>query len=561
MSICGDARGALAGFLFGVLFSALLSANGAFAELLFDTPDLALTGRVTSSQEGAMEGVLVSAQRTGSPVSVTVVTNQAGRYSFPVGRLAPGHYALRIRAIGYELDGPAAADVAAKGTVTADLALRKVDDIASQMTSTEWLISMPGAEQKRPLIECMSCHTLERVVRSKFTADEFVGVLKRMANYANNSTMQKVQARVAEREVPDDRARRVGEYLATVNLSKRDRWDYELKALPRPTGVSTRVIITEYDMPRSTIAPHDVRTDADGFIWYSNFVEPYLGRLDPRTGAHEEFAYNLPKPNFPAGALALEPDHDGNWWLALMFQSGVMKFDTRTKTFRHYPLPAELDSDTAQQSMVMSRQSHVDGKVWTNDVNSHSILRLDLATGAYERVDPFQGMPIGVNRQHSPYGMAADKDNNLYFMDFGDESVGRVDAKTFRATIYPTPTSHSRPRRTMLDDKGRLWFAEFAANKLGMFDLDRESIKEWDAPTPHTYPYDVYLDRNGELWSGSMSNDRVLRFDPQTGKSIEYLLPRQTNIRRIFIDNTTTPVTFWAGNNHHAAILKIEPLD
>jgi virginiamycin B lyase len=558
----GAARSALAGCLVGVLFSTLLPANGALAELLFDTPDLALTGRVTSSQEGAMEGVLVSAQRTGSPVSVTVVTNQAGRYSFPVGRLAPGHYALRIRAIGYELDGPAAADVAAKGTVAADLALRKVDDIASQMTSTEWLVSMPGApEQKRPLIECMSCHTLERVVRSKFTADEFVGVLKRMANYANNSTMQKVQARVAEREVPDDRARRVGEYLATANLSKRDRWDYELKALPRPTGAATRVIITEYDMPRGTIAPHDVRTDADGFIWYSNFVEPSLGRLDPRTGAHTEFAYNLPKPNFPAGALALEPDPDGNWWLALMFQGGLMKFDTGTKTFRHYPLPAELNSDTAQQSMVMPRQSHVDGKVWTNDVNTHSILRLDLATGAYERVDPFQGMPIGVNRQHSPYGMAADKDNNLYFMDFGDESVGRVDAKTFRATIYPTPTSHSRPRRTMLDDKGRLWFAEFAANKLGMFDLDRESIKEWDAPTPHTYPYDVYLDRNGELWSGSMSNDRVLRFDPQTGKSVEYLLPRQTNIRRIFIDNTTTPVTFWAGNNHHAAILKIEPLD
>jgi virginiamycin B lyase len=558
----GTRSGTLCGIFLSGLVGALLPANAAFAELLFDVPNVALTGRVMSSQEGAMEGVLVSAQQTGSPISVTVVTNQAGRYSFPADRLAPGHYALRIRAIGYELDGPSGADVAAKGTVTADLALRKVDDIASQLTSTEWLISMPGApEQKRPLIECMSCHTLERVVRSKFTADEFVGVLKRMANYANNSTMQKVQTRVAEREVPDDRARRVGEYLATVNLSKRDRWDYELKTLPRPTGAATRVIITEYDLPRSTIAPHDVRTDADGFIWYSNFVEPYLGRLDPRTGAHAEFAYKLPKPNFPAGALALEPDHDGNWWFAMMFQGGVMKFDPRTKTFRHYPLPAELDSDTAQQSMVMSRQSHVDGKVWTNDVNTHSILRLDVASGAYERVDPFEGMPIGANRQHSPYGMAADKDNNLYFMDFGDESVGRVDAKTFRATIYPTPTPHSRPRRTMLDDKGRLWFAEFAANKLAMFDLDRESIKEWDVPTPHTYPYDVYLDRNGELWSGSMSNDRVLRFDPQTGKSIEYLLPRQTNIRRIFIDNTTTPVTFWAGNNHHAAILKIEPLD
>jgi streptogramin lyase len=547
---------------FAALIVALFSSNAAFAELQFDTPDLALTGRVSSSQEGAMEGVLVSAQRSGSPIGVTVVTNETGRYGFPADRLPPGHYALRIRAVGYELDGPAGFDVAAKGTVTADLKLQQTADIASQLTSTEWLMSMPGtSEQKRPLIECMSCHTLERVVRSKFTADEFVGVLKRMANYANNTTMQHVQKRVAEREVPEDRARRVAEYLASVNLSKRDHWDYPLKTLPRPSGAATRVIITEYDMPRSTIAPHDVRTDAEGYVWYSNFSEPYLGRLDPRTGAHAEFAYPLPKPDFPTGALALEPDRDGNWWLALMFQTGLMKFDTRARTFRHYPLPPDLESETAQQSMVMPRQSHVDGKVWTNDVFTHSILRLDLATGAYERVDPFQGMPIGGNRQHSPYGMAADKGNNLYFMDFGDESVGRVDARTFRATIYPTPTTHSRPRRTMLDDKGRLWFAEFAANKLGMFDPDRESIREWDVPTAHTYPYDVYLDRDGELWSGSMSSDRVLRLDPQTGKSIEYLLPRQTNIRRIFIDNTTTPVTFWAGNNHHAAILKLEPVE
>jgi virginiamycin B lyase len=547
-------RGALRFIVIGIA-AAMCAPAKSFAE-----PGFALTGRVTSVQEGAMEGVLVSARRDGSPLTVTVVTDTTGRYGFPAGRLAPGHYALAIRAIGYELAAPAGADVGAQHPAKADLALAKLEDVSGQLTSTEWFTSMPGtAEQKRPLIECMSCHTLERVVRSKFTADEFVGVLKRMANFANNSTTTHPQQRMVERPVPDDRARKVAEYLSTVNLSKTDRWDYELKALPRPSGRATRVIITEYDMPRATIAPHDVRTDAEGFIWYSNFVEPYLGRLDPRTGAHVEYAYPLPKPSFPAGALALEPDHDGNWWLALMFQGGLAKFDTRTLTFTLYPLPKELDSDTAQQSMVMPRQSHVDGKVWTNDVNSHSILRLDLATGAYDTIDPFKDMPVG--RNHSPYGMIADNDNNLYFMDFGDESIGRVDAKTFRGTIYQTPTPRSRPRRTMLDDKGRLWFAEFAANKLGMFDTERESFKEWDVPTPHTYPYDAYLDKNGELWSGSMSSDRVLRLDPQTGKSVEYLLPHPTNVRRIFIDNTTTQVTFWAGNNHHAAIVKVEPLD
>jgi streptogramin lyase len=544
----------------GVLL-VLASVGASFAETRSDASP-ALTGRIASAEEGAMEGVLVSAQRDGSPISITVVTDRDGRYGFPADRLAPGHYALRIRAIGYELGAPASADVAAQTTATADLTLDRIKDISAQLTSTEWLTSMPGTpEQKRPLIECMSCHTLERVLRSKFNADEFVGVLKRMANYANNSTMQHVQKRVAERDVPDDRARRLAEYLASVNLSQHNYWNYELKTLPRPTGAATRIIITEYDLPRATIAPHDVRTDAQGFIWYSNFVEPYLGRLDPKTGEHKEFAYTLPKPKFPTGALALEPDQDGNWWLAMMFQGGLMKFDTATSTFHHYPLPPNLNVDTAQQSMVMPGQSQVDGKVWTNDVNTHAILRLDLATGAYEKIDPFAGMPIGANREHSPYGMTADSHNNLYFMDFGDENVGRVDAKTFRATIYPTPTAHSRPRRTMLDDKGRLWFAEFAANKLGMFDLEREDIKEWNAPTPFTFPYDVHLDKNGQLWAGSMSSDRVTRFDPETGKSIEYLLPRQTNIRRIFIDNTTTPPTFWAGNNHHAAILKVEALD
>jgi streptogramin lyase len=522
--------------------------------------DVALTGRVSSAEEGAMEGVLVSARRNGAPITVTVVTGEDGRYAFPADRLAAGAYTLAIRAVGYELDGGATADVAAEHTATVDLRLRKAPDLAAQLTSTEWLISMPGtAEQKRPLIECMSCHTLERVLRSRYSADQLVEVLRRMQGYANNTTVQKPQRRVAERELAEKRARELADYLAGVNLSGAPGWSFALKTLPRPHGRATRVIITEYALPRATIAPHDVRTDAQGYVWYSNFVEPTLGRLDPRTGAHAEFRYDPPKPGFPVGALALEPDQDGNWWLSLMFQSGLMRFDPRTQQFRDFAIPPELMTDATQQSLLMPGQAQVDGKVWTNDVSTHDILRLDLASGKYEVIDPFRGLPKG--RQHSPYGMAADAHNNLYFMDFGDESVGRVDAKTLRTTLYPTPTPGSRPRRTMMDTHGHLWFAEFAANKVAMFDLAKETFREWDAPTPHTYPYDVFMDRHGELWSGSMSSDRVLRLDPATGQSVEYLLPHPTNIRRIFIDDTTTPVTFWAGNNHHAAIVKLEPLD
>ena len=155
-----------------------------------------------------MEGVLVSAQAAGSPITVTVVTDEHGRFRFPDGRLVPGHYALRIRAIGYELDGPQAVDL---GAATADMAikLRKTSDLAAQLTNTEWFMSMPGTpEQKRPLIECMSCHTFERIVRSTYDAETFFPVLKRMAQYANNTTQARVQSRLAEREVHDDLARK-----------------------------------------------------------------------------------------------------------------------------------------------------------------------------------------------------------------------------------------------------------------------------------------------------------------------------------------------------------------
>ncbi len=54
----------------------------------------ALTGRVSSQEEGSMEGVLVTAKKEGARFSITVVSNTQGSYSFPRTRLEPGSYLL-----------------------------------------------------------------------------------------------------------------------------------------------------------------------------------------------------------------------------------------------------------------------------------------------------------------------------------------------------------------------------------------------------------------------------------------------------------------------------------
>ena len=93
----------------------LLQTPGAQAQ------SAALTGQVSSAGEPKMEGVLVSARKAGSSVTVTVVTNDQGRYAFPADRLEPGSYAISIRAIGYKLDGPKTAEVSAGAAATADV--------------------------------------------------------------------------------------------------------------------------------------------------------------------------------------------------------------------------------------------------------------------------------------------------------------------------------------------------------------------------------------------------------------------------------------------------------
>ena len=64
---------------------ALLLSGAALAQAVAS----ALTGLVSSAEENAMEGVLVSASKMGSPVTVTVVTGKDGRFAFPASKLAP----------------------------------------------------------------------------------------------------------------------------------------------------------------------------------------------------------------------------------------------------------------------------------------------------------------------------------------------------------------------------------------------------------------------------------------------------------------------------------------
>lgn len=527
-------------------------------------PSVALTGQVTSAEEGSMEGVLVSAKKSDSTITITVVSDDQGRYRFPTAKLQPGRYALRIRAIGYDLDSASEVEVRKGSTATADLKLTKARDLASQLSNSEWLLSFPGTEQEKASIRrCTHCHTLERVARSRHDVDKLTSVIQRMSTYPQLSFPLMIQKLVAPRigggEDPLERQqagwRRQAQYLSTINLSESEQWAYSFKTLSRPKGRATKVIYTEYDLPKKTRQPHDVIVDSQGMAWYASFGEQILGKLDPKTGKVTDYEVPLLKPKLPTGSLAMRFDEDENIWLGMQFQGGVAKFDKKSEKFQTWSLPSELNGDHVQINQVSPEHHKVDGKVWLQDAGTYTVLRLDEKSGKYEVFEPFK-IP-----RPNIYDVISDAQNNVYFTVFGRGDIGHIDGKTGKITTYPTPTRASAPRRGMIDLQGRLWFGENSANRIGMFDTRTEQFKEWLVPNAESWPYDVTGDKNGEAWAGDEFSDRVLRLNPQTGEVVEYLLPRFTNVRRVFVDNSTKPVTFWVGNNHGASIIKLEPLD
>ena len=423
-------------------------------------------------------------------------------------------------------------------------------------------MSIPGTpEQKKTLIECMSCHTLERIVRSTYNADEFVPVLKRMAQLRqqHDAGAHAAAARRAQ-GASEDWCARSPTISPRINLSGGPTWSYPLKTLPRPTGAATHVIVTEYDLPRQTIAPHDVRTDAQGNVWYSDFGEQDLGELDPQDRRAPGICRSGAKAGLSDRLARSRARQRGQF---------VARDDVpdRARQVRHegedlsdLPGPGRRSTTTTtQQSMVMPRH-------WQRR-------RQGLDQRRRPAVDPAArpgDRPIRTDRSvqesaqgppHSPYGMVGRCQNNLYFMDFGDENIGRIDAKTGEAThlsdadaeFAAAPRHDRRPGPDVVRRIRRQQARHVRHQDGGVQGMER-------ADAAHL-SYDVSLDRKGELWSGGMASDRVLRFDPPSGASVEYLLPRPTNIRRVFVDNTTNPATFWAGNNHGAEILRVEPLD
>ena len=225
-------------------------------------------GVVKNDQGVALEGIGVQLISDKSNIRTTVYSNNDGRYEFP--KLEPGTYTLRVALPrefqpfvkkGVQISGATGFDDITLTRVTKLELLPPTKEIMAQMTGAEWLASLSGTGEEKKLLtqNCNFCHSYQQIFRNHYDEHGWTEIVQRMTHGAGSPLiLQRPNGRFN-----DALQQELVHWLATVRGSEAE--DPQFIPLPRPQGRATRVVITEYELPRLELATHDVSGDAHVF--------------------------------------------------------------------------------------------------------------------------------------------------------------------------------------------------------------------------------------------------------------------------------------------------------
>ena len=266
---------------------------------------------------------------------------------------------------------------------------------------------------------------------------------------------------------------------------------------------------TEWVVPTLGQRSRDPVEAADGSIWWAGQWANLVGRIDPTTGAMEEFP-------LPSGAMphTVTLDAKGGVWYTGNRNGTVGRLDPDNGEVTAYdmPDPAARDPHTAEFDR--------DGILWFSLQQSNMVGRLDPASGEIRLAT----MPTEDSR---PYGVKIDADGIPWIACNGSNCLVRVDPETMALTEIELPGAETTVRRLDIAGDGTIWYVNSSQGRLGRYDPATGAIDEWPSPSgPRSHPYALAV-VDGIVWynESGMRPDALVRFDPATETFQSWAIP------------------------------------
>ena len=279
-----------------------------------------------------------------------------------------------------------------------------------------------------------------------------------------------------------------------------------------PTLVAgdTEIDIQEWTAPTLGQRVRDPIEAPDGSLWWTGMWASLVGRLDPETGAMEE--YRLPVTARPHSIV---PDGDGNIWYTGNSNGTIGKLDPETGLITQYQTRARDPHSAA---------FHPNGKLYFTAQGANMLGRLDPETGELTEIET----------EPRPYGIQVAANGTVWVAYNGTNKIGALDPETMQVRYYTIPNEASRIRRLGLDSQGMVWYGNSTQGRLGRLDPATGDTQEWDSPSgPRSHPYALAV-VDDKVWynESGMRPDTLVRFDPATESFQSWPIPSGVGIIR-----------------------------
>jgi len=252
--------------------------------------------------------------------------------------------------------------------------------------------------------------------------------------------------------------------------------------------------VQEFPLPRPGAFPHDPTFTADGFAWYTDQSNSYIGRVDPSSGAVVDF----PTPTPGSGPHGICTAPDGYVWYTAQSVGRLGRVDPASGAITEFVLPATAN----RPHTPVAHQ----GAIWFTAQTNNTYGRFDPGTG----VTQVYPAPIG----SLPYGLSPAPDGSLWIALFGTNKLGRVDTTTGALQLFVLPSASARPRRLAVANDGLVWFTDYQRGYLGRLDPSTGALQEWPAPDTPPGPYGISLGTDGRIWFHAAGTNAMIAFDP-----------------------------------------------
>ena len=475
-----------------------------------------ISGTVKDPGGAPFKGAFVRARKQKSNVTVSVLSDQQGRYQ--IRDLQAGDYDIQATAVGYKGDPSKAVKVEAQ-PVSLDFGLQKGAVQWTDLSNYQARELLPAGKGKPLLVtRCFACHGIQTRMAAR---------RQDQASWWRDVDYMRDSMRYFLRDqINDEAAAELATYLtdnfgldSTAPHSPAEMPAWEKVKRGEFSDEAMKIVYVDYDLPGPNRMPWSAAPDKDGNHWIPYYGRAnQVGRLDPKTGLVQEF--RAPYPDTAAiHSAVMGPD--GTVWFSEQGSNRLGHLDPRTREVGEYQAPLKPGIGTERGSKHTVRVDP-SGTVW--------------ATGSpLSKFDPRTEKFTEITEVPSSYGITLDKEGNVWFTEFTETGkIGKVDPKTLKVTKYTPPTPNARPRRIQIDTDGSVVFAEFGSGKIARFDPKTETFKEYPLPGPAPTPYALGIDRSGNIWYSSEATDIVGRLNPRTGEVIEYPFPYSENSMREF---------------------------